>query len=141
MNWKRLFRLLILTASALVLAISNAENPDSTSDNHRQPPGGFIPKNIPQFVCITFDDNFGLAHPQATGGMNYIIDFYKDKRNPPGPGNIRNFDGTPIHATFFYTSIYLVDDSKKVLGGKPGEDHDGRNRAAWTAAFRAGHEA
>jgi peptidoglycan/xylan/chitin deacetylase (PgdA/CDA1 family) len=107
----------------------------------RQPPGGLKPKDIPQFVSITFDDNFGLADPRATGGINYIVDFYKNKKNPSGRGNPQNFDGTPIKASFYYTSIYLVDDSKKVLGGKPGEDHKGRNRAAWSAAFQYGHEA
>ncbi len=107
----------------------------------RKPPGNLNPKNIPQLVSITFDDNFGLADPAASGGIRYIIDFYKDKRNPAGNGNPQNFDGTPIKTSFFYTSIYVVDDSKKVLGGKPGEDHGGRNRSAWKDAFQAGHEA
>lgn len=107
----------------------------------RKPPGNLDPKNIPQLVSITFDDNFGLADSGATGGIRYIIDFYKDKKNPAGSGNSQNFDGTPIKTSFFYTSIYVVDDSKKVLGGKPGEDHAGRNRSAWSDAFKAGHEA
>jgi peptidoglycan/xylan/chitin deacetylase (PgdA/CDA1 family) len=107
----------------------------------REPPGGLDPKKIPQLVAITFDDNFGLADPNATGGIQYIIDFYKNRKNPSGSGNSKNFDGTPIKASFYHTSIYVVDDSKKVLGGKFGEDHDGRNRDAWTAAFQAGHEA
>lgn len=107
----------------------------------RQPPGGLKAKEIPQFVSITFDDNFGLAHPAATGGINYIVDFYKNKKNPAGTGNPDNFDRAPITATFYHTSIYVVDEEKKVLGGKPGEDHMGRNRAAWSTAFKVGHEA
>jgi peptidoglycan/xylan/chitin deacetylase (PgdA/CDA1 family) len=107
----------------------------------REPPGGLKPSGIPQLVSITFDDNFGLADPSSAGGMNYILDFYKDRRNPPGTGNAENFDGAPIKATFYYTSIYLIDSAMTVLRGKPGEDEMGRNRAAWTAAFQAGHEA
>src|SRR5262249_53424398 len=99
------------------------------------------PKNIPQFVSITFDDNFGSAFPNATGGMDSIINFYKIRKNPAGSGNAANFDGMPIHASFYYTSIYLIDDSKKVLTGKPGEDHHGLNRKAWIAAFLSGNEA
>jgi peptidoglycan/xylan/chitin deacetylase (PgdA/CDA1 family) len=107
----------------------------------RKPPGGLDPKKIPQFVSITFDDNFGSAFPNATGGISYILDFYNSRKNPAGTGNSQNFDGTPIKASFYFTSIYLVDDSKKALGGKPGEDHAGHNRAAWSATFRDGHEA
>ena len=105
-----------------------------------QPPGNHKAQEVPQLVAITFDDNFGLAHPKASGGMDYIVNFYKNKRNPNGTGNPANFDGAPIRTTFYYTSIYVVDHEKKVLGGKPGEDHSGRIRAAWSAACKAGHE-
>jgi Polysaccharide deacetylase len=107
----------------------------------RKPPGGLDPKQVPQFVSVTFDDNFGSAFPNATGGIDSILQFYKDKKNPQGRGNQENFDGLPIHATFYYTSIYVVDDSRKVLANKPGEDHHGLNRKAWTAAFQGGNEA
>jgi len=107
----------------------------------RQPPGGRLPSEVPQLVAITFDDNFGLADPAAVGGVDYIVDFFRDRHNPPGAGNADDFDGAPAHVTFFHTSIYVVDDSQVVLGGEHGEDHSGRNRAAWTAAFQAGHEA
>ena len=109
-----------------------AEDRISIEPWSRQPPAGLQPKDIPQFVSITFDDNFGLANPIAEGGIDYIVDFYKNKKNS---------DGTPIHATFFHTSIYLVDETQKVLGGKNGEDHQGRNRKAWSSAFQNGHEA
>ena len=107
----------------------------------REPPGDRPPSAIPQLVAITFDDNFGLAHPAAVGGVNYIVDFLRDKHNPAGVGSADDFDGAPAHVTFYHTSIYVVDDSTTVLGGKYGEDHNGRNRAAWTAALAAGHEA
>jgi peptidoglycan/xylan/chitin deacetylase (PgdA/CDA1 family) len=131
----------LIFAISIFYFTSYAYVPQSSVTWSRKPPGNLDPKNIPQLVSITFDDNFGLADPEATGGIRYIIDFYKDKKNPAGRGNPQNFDGMPIKTSFFYTSIYVVDDSKKVLGGKPGEDHEGRNRSAWTAAFQAGHEA
>jgi len=107
----------------------------------RQPPGGRAPADVPQLVAITFDDNFGLADPTATGGVTAIVDWYRGKHNPAGAGASADFDGAPIHTTFFDTSIYLVDESRTVLGGKPGEDRGGRNRAAWMAAIADGHEA
>ena len=109
-----------------------SSQPNKSVPWSRMPPGNLNPRNVPQFVSITFDDNFGLAHPEAKGGMPYIVDFYKGKKN---------YDGSPIQATFFHTSIYLVDESEKVVGGKQGEDRNQRNRSAWSAAFSAGHEA
>ena len=138
---------LIVAGGLLLFWISSPAADNKPSENvksslawSRKPPGNQNPKDIPQLVSITFDDNFGLAFPKASGGIDWIVDFYKGKSNPSGRGNPDNFDGAPIHASFYYTSIYLVDDSKKVLGGKPGEDHGGRNRAAWVSAFQAGHE-
>ncbi len=106
----------------------------------RDPPGGRAVADVPQFVAISFDDNFGLADPASVGGVNYVVDFFKNKHNPAGAGHANDFDGAPIHASFYFTSIYLIDAARTVLGGKPGEDHDGRNRAAWSAAFQDGHE-
>jgi hypothetical protein len=112
----------------------------------REPPGTRPAAQVPQLVAISFDDNFGLADPVARGGVNDVVTFFKNKTNPPGPitgkggPSAHDFDGAPAHVSFFFTSIYVVDDAKTVLGGKPGEDHMGRNRAAWSAAFHDGHE-
>jgi len=94
---------------------------------------------VPQFVSITFDDNFGLAAPGAVGGVRATIKYFAGKRNPAGRGNAADFDGFPIRTTFFDTSIYAVDSSRKVLGHR-GEDWNSRNRLAWKAAIMAGHE-
>ena len=94
---------------------------------------------VPQFVAITFDDNFGLAAPGAVGGVRATIKYFAGKRNPAGRGNAADFDGFPIRTTFFDTSIYAVDSSRKVLGHR-GEDWNSRNRLAWKAAIMAGHE-
>lgn len=148
-SYKRLVLTCIISLAFLYCDIgSQAQNNEQPGKSaavslpwSRKPPGGLNPIYIPQFVSITFDDNFGLANPSATGGINYIVNFYKNKQNPAGTGNPDNFDGALIRASFYHTSIYLIDESKKVMGGKQGEDHSGRNRAAWTAAFQSGHEA
>jgi peptidoglycan/xylan/chitin deacetylase (PgdA/CDA1 family) len=106
----------------------------------RHPPGGKNPEDVPQLVTVTFDDNFGLADPGASGGVRAIVDFFAGKNNPAGTHDIENFDATRAKTTFYFTTIYLIDEAKKVLGGKPGQDEGGRNRAAWTAAVQAGHE-
>jgi hypothetical protein len=127
-----LYRLLGVIFLLFAGSIINSEQPVSSHAWSRKPPGNLQPKDIPQFVSITFDDNFGLADPTAVGGMNYIVDFYNSRKNS---------DGTLIKASFYHTSIYVVDDSQKVLGGKQGEDHNGRIREAWSSAYKAGHEA
>src|SRR5690348_15389865 len=83
----------------------------------RRPPAGLDPAEVPQFVAITFDDNFGVADR----GAPPIVEFFSDKRNP-GSGRVNDFGGTPIATTFFDTSMYMVDESKNLLGGEPGED-------------------
>jgi len=129
MTYKFLILVLSLT---LTYGFVNSRQAITSLAWSRKPPGGLQAKDVPQLVSITFDDNFGLADPRAKGGIPYIIDFYKGKKNA---------DGSPISVTFFHTSIYVVDSAKKVLGGKAGEDHEGRNRKAWSAALHAGHEA
>jgi peptidoglycan/xylan/chitin deacetylase (PgdA/CDA1 family) len=131
------FRFTLLIGVCLAASILQPQTPSNADSKtslawSRQPPLGLTPQQVPQFVAITFDDNFGSAFDGATGGMKGIVDFYRDKRTP---------DGTPIKASFYFTSIYLIDDARKVMGGKPGEDHRGLNRQAWSAAVQAGHEA
>jgi hypothetical protein len=104
------------------------------------PPAGRMPADVPQFVAVTFDDNFGLSRTGSVAGVRAIVEYYAGKHNPAGKGDAANFDGAPIRASFFETSIYMVDSSARVLGGKEGEDKEGRNRAAWAYALAAGHE-
>jgi hypothetical protein len=106
----------------------------------RMPPVGLEPAEVPQLVAVTFDDNFGLAVPGSVGGVRAIVKYYAGKHNPAGKGNAAEFDGVPIRTTLFDTSIYMVESSKRVLGGNQGEDQKGRNRAAWKSALAAGHE-
>lgn len=67
------------------------------------PPGGLKPEAVPQFVCYGFDDN-GFAD-----GMEWILNFVKEKKNPAGKGNSATFDGSNVRATFFITTSYGSD--------------------------------
>jgi hypothetical protein len=113
-------------------------------------PGCLDATTIPQLVSITFDDNFGLEGVPAgtdpnTEGVNWIVQQWGALKNPSGsPPNPDNFDGTPVHATFYYTSIYATDPSTSVTtttGSTPGQDANHANHDGWAKAFAAGHEA
>ncbi|HXI60599.1 MAG TPA: hypothetical protein VNO55_31275 [Polyangia bacterium] len=94
------------------------------------PPAGLAVADVPQFVSVTFDDNFGLADPTSAGGADYVVDTYRTLKNPAGRGNVATFDGTPIASTFYNTSIYISDS----------DDPMHKNRASWQRALDAGHE-
>jgi hypothetical protein len=136
--WIRVFLatllgLLLTHAVGLNARVRSAFYPAATG------PGTGSVNEAPQFVSVTFDDNFGLASPGAVGGVRAIVEYFAGKHNPAGRGNPVDFDGAPIRTTFFDTSVYMVDPSKRVLGGYRGEDWRGRNRSAWKAAIMA-HE-
>jgi hypothetical protein len=127
--WMRIFLTILV---ALLLTYTCGRNAQSSAAEALAP--------TPQFVSITFDDNFGLAAPDAVGGVRAVTEFFAGKHNPTGTGNEAVFDGTPISTTFFKMCVYMVDRSGKVIGGYRGEDWKGRNRSAWKAAFAAGNE-
>ena len=130
-------------ASGLLFGLSVVTEVDSAgleAQWSQMPPAGHGPGDVPQFVSVTFDDNFGLARPGSVGGVRAVVKYYSGKRNPAGKGNTAEFDGAPIRTSFFNTSIYMVNSSQRVLGGNEGEDRVGRNRAAWKSALAAGHE-
>ena len=81
------------------------------------PPAGLSASQVPQFVAITFDDNFGSE------GMGWATNFFGSKTNPAGSGNAATFDGTPVKTTYFHNSTYL-----------------GGMQSSWQTAFNAGHE-
>ncbi|HEX3776290.1 MAG TPA: polysaccharide deacetylase family protein [Polyangiaceae bacterium] len=90
------------------------------------PPAQLLPAEAPQFVAVTFDDNFISGLGDVTGGMTFVTDLLRNKLNPPGNGTAGTFDGTPVRTTFFFTSLYIETD-------------DG-NRTAWRTAVTDGHE-
>src|SRR5216117_3549592 len=65
------------------------------------PPGGLAVAQVPQFVAVTFDDNF------TTEGMDWATSFFRPLRNPNGGGNPGTFDGTPVRTTSPSNSTYL----------------------------------
>ena len=81
------------------------------------PPGGLAVSQVPQFVSVTFDDNFN------TEGMDWATSFFRTLRNPNGSGNPGTFDGALVRTTFPCNSVYL-----------------GGMQASWQTAVNDGHE-
>src|SRR5262245_41507853 len=77
----------------------------------RSPPGGLQPWQVPQFVAVTFDDNYtsGLS-PDVKGGMTWTTTFTKPLSNPPSRMQSETFDGTPLRTSFYFTSLYIDGD-------------------------------
>ena len=92
----------------------------------QNPPGDFLPAESPQFVAVTFDDNFISGLGDVNGGMTFVTDLFKDKKNPAGNGTSGTFDGMPARTSFFFTSLYIETDEG--------------NRTAWKTAVTDGHE-
>jgi peptidoglycan/xylan/chitin deacetylase (PgdA/CDA1 family) len=65
------------------------------------PPGGLSVSQVPQFVEVTFDDNF------TPEGMDWATSFLRPLHNPAGSGNPGTFDGAPVRTTFPSNSLYL----------------------------------
>lgn len=81
------------------------------------PPGGLTVSQAPQFVAVTFDDNFGSE------GMGWATSLLAAKVNPAGSGNSGTFDNTPARVSFYHNSTYLSG-----------------MQTSWQAALAAGHE-
>jgi len=118
---------LLLLAAAAGAPGCSAGTPSETSQigttaqalsRSSNPPGGLAVSQVPQFVAVTFDDNFNAD------GMNWAISFFSPLRNPNGSGNAGTFDNTPARTSFYYNSTYLAG-----------------MQAIWQTAFNAGHEA
>jgi hypothetical protein len=87
------------------------------------PPAGLRPAQVPQFFALGFDDNHhsGLPGSGSTGGVSWVVHELGERKNP---------DGTPVHASFYLTSMYAT-----AQGMAPT-----LTRRAWHEAFLAGHE-
>jgi hypothetical protein len=80
------------------------------------PPGGLTVGRVPQFVALTFDDLAYSGIEGSTGGGMAIVDggvqwaaseLTANLTNPAGNGNAATYDGTPVRASFFGSSIYV----------------------------------
>lgn len=70
-------------------------------DPSQSPPNGLLPAQVPQLVTIGFDDN-GVGD-----GIEWILDYLKNVKNPAGAGQAATFDGTPARVSFYCTANYL----------------------------------
>ncbi len=98
---------------------------DASADNmpaSKSPPGNLSPQRVPQFVNIGFDDN------GYTDGMEWILDYLRDKTNPQGINNPSTYDGTPARGIFYLTTYYANDTTSPGL------------KEAWIKAYEDGHE-
>jgi peptidoglycan/xylan/chitin deacetylase (PgdA/CDA1 family) len=78
-------------------------------DASQLPPKGLLPKDVPQFVILSFDDNEAAGYPpqKIGGGAKWALDFLRGLDNPQGSGQEATFDATPARATFFVVGCYL----------------------------------
>src|SRR6188768_3495486 len=74
-----------------------------------QPPG-LSPVDVPQFVAVTFDDNFVSGIGDPAGGMTWATDFFRSLTNPAGSNYAPTFDGAPVRTSFYFNCVYLEDD-------------------------------
>jgi hypothetical protein len=89
-----------------------------------QPPG-LHPVDAPQFVAVTFDDNFVSGLGDESGGMTWATDFFRSLHNPPGNALLTTFDASPVRTSFYNNCVYLQDED---------------TRKSWATAAADGHE-
>ncbi len=102
---------------------------------------------IPQFVCISSDDNgfSGLVGSGSEGGLHFLTELFASLRNPAGAGDVRSFDGRPPHYTFFVNTRYASPDDGGGQAAAPAGSRGGREnpvfvKRAWREAVEQGHE-
>jgi peptidoglycan/xylan/chitin deacetylase (PgdA/CDA1 family) len=98
-----------------------------------EPPGALAIEHVPLFVQLGFDDNgiSGRSGSGTSGGLTFVNDLFKGRRNPPGRGNPRTYDGSPALFSLYTTTRYIETGQTDV------PQHVKR---AWRAILEAGHE-
>lgn len=81
----------VLLGTGLALAIPSIQGPN-----------GIPALDLPQFVVLGSDDNFGT-------GMGYMVDLLDTLKNPQGRGSTRTFDGAKVSMTFYSNGTYSSD--------------------------------
>ncbi len=67
----------------------------------KNPPGGLLPNQVPQFITIGSDDN------NAPDGVNFLVnELLAGRTNPAGSGNPATYDGAPARATFYLIGVH-----------------------------------
>lgn len=95
-----------------------------------KPPGNLTASQVPQFIVLGFDDN-PTSGDSLTGGIVWILDYLKNKRNPAGNGNAATFDNALVRATFLTYTVGFYEDM---------EDEPLDLMRAIGRAYKEGHE-
>lgn len=67
------------------------------------PPNNISVDDVPLFVVIGSDDNYGNSMPD-------FLDYFKNLKNPKGIGNVKTFDGTPARMSFYSNTVYKTEN-------------------------------
>lgn len=110
----------------IIIDICYAQDNIAPSQN---PPGGFAPKDVPQFVTFGWDDNYhsGYEGSGGTGGMKWLLDYAKNLKNPAGTANAQTYDGSAVRFAFYVIGNRVMDENGYV-------------KQAWHQAYKDGHE-
>jgi hypothetical protein len=111
----------------------NAAVPRASSGGrpaNARPPAGLAPSQVPLFVVFGFDDN-GVAGSDGRGGVRFVNDLFRGRKNPAGRGSAATFDGAAVHFTLYGVTRYIAKEAIS----RP-EDV----KREWRAALQAGNE-
>ncbi len=67
------------------------------------PPNNMSVDDVPLFVVIGSDDNYGNSMPD-------FLDYFENLKNPEGIGNARTFDGAPARMSFYSNTVYKTEN-------------------------------
>ncbi len=101
-------------------------------DASRTHPGSdaILLEKVPMFISLGFDDN-GIADKKNGGGVTWIRNYLKERKNPAGTGQKRTYDGVPMRASFYVTESYAREWSYENYPDV---------REAWHNLYEDGHE-
>ncbi|MBN2802597.1 MAG: polysaccharide deacetylase family protein [Deltaproteobacteria bacterium] len=112
----------------------------SLTDSHyilepsTSPPSGLTPDEVPMFIVFGDDDNgySGLDSDgnlkKGSGGTAWLVDIFKDIKNPIGNSNPATFDGAPAHFSMMGLTEYITWEKRVEC------------KRAWRMAYESGHE-
>jgi hypothetical protein len=107
------------------------------------PPAALTREQVPQFICFGTDDNgySGLPGSGGTGALHFLTELFEARRNPPGSGNRRTFDGSPLHYSFYVNTRYITPaEGRGSAYASAGGEDPVFVRRAWKEALDHGHE-
>ncbi len=129
---KQIILLLSLSITLFASGGIGEYNYSDKQDASRTHPGSdSIPLNqVPMFICFGFDDN-GIVDKKNRGGITWIRNYLKNKKNPVGTGQKRTYDGALMKASFYMLGKYARER---------GYENYSDIREAWCNLYEDGHE-